>query len=666
MVTTKNRAARGAGPALLVVIVLCLGGCQPSGPRSLLKGEQLIHKGRYGDAVEQLETAVRLLPQNAQAWNHLGLAYHGSGRPPDALRAYQKALALDHKLAAAHYNLGCLHLEQNHLAAALNELTTFTGLESASLDGWLKLGNAQLRAGRIDAAEKSYRTALDLQPRHVEALNGLGVIKYQRRRTQEALDLFNAALAQSPNYGPALLNAAVLLHQTLNSRPAALQKYRQYLALKPRPANWEPVEAAARQLESDLNPEVAPPPARPILSQATTQQHAAPVVAAVRTNPTSHASASRSAPPAATNRAPAMASAAGAPPRSNAVTSAPPRTNAVALTLPRTNLFAMAQASRQTSAPASTRPGIAPPEIKAPSNSFKPAAAPSATAPADNPPEVQVTRLSDDLAIKPPQDIAQAAPSQAEPADAPRADAPSVAVAPRNAKPPRRGFLDRINPFKGRAKPATNSLVVSPLPDGGTGAASPSGEPSPGASVPPPPPAPPDAAFVVARYNYVSPGKPPAGDRTQAENLTREGVKAQQAGKLTQALALYKSAVRADPSFFEAQFNEGLAAYELGNFKNSLTAYEYALAIRPESVDARYNFALALKRGNYPLDAAEQFERLLQAKPDEARAEYSLATLYAHQLNAPARAKPHFQKVLDLNPRHPEAGQIRFWLAQNP
>src|SRR5712692_6107632 len=111
----------------LALLLIC--GCTPPGPRALLKGQRLIREGKYEEAIESLQTATRLLPKNAQAYNHLGLALHGNRQFGPALAAYQKALALDHNLAAARFNLGCLLLEQNDPAGALEHLTSFTLLQ---------------------------------------------------------------------------------------------------------------------------------------------------------------------------------------------------------------------------------------------------------------------------------------------------------------------------------------------------------------------------------------------------------------------------------------------------------------------------------------------------------------------------------------------------------
>lgn len=636
MAFIKNRGRWGLAGALAVTALLLLVGCQPPGPRALLKGGELIRKGRYAEAIKQLQTATELLPQAAQAWNHLGLAYHGNGQPQEALRAYQKALAIDHKLATAHFNLGCLFLEQNNLPAAINELTAFTMIEPGSTEGWLKLGNAQLRTGRLDAAEKSLRAALEIEPRSPEAFNSLGVAKYQRRRPQEALECFNKALSLNSNCAPAVLNVAVLSHQTLNNRTAALEKYRHYLTLKPQPANWAAVEATAHQLESELTPASA----RPTLGDP------APVTTTRSTAPSTFQTAAQRTP---TNRSTsAIASTA-----SGARTTSPPAT---------------ASASRpETGSPTPILRPVTVPQVTLSSPSpvlTKTAPSPLTPSPAitSKPPDIEVTYLSDEPSFKPPQD--PSAP------DAARASARGPDTQPSIQAPvsgqegkSKRNLLDRINPFRSRVKVSRGPPALTPLPDGptlapepGAGAVSESSEPGPADTAP----------LVIARYAYGSPGAVSSGDRPQATRLLTEGFQAQQAGKLSQALSEYRASAQADPSFFEAHYNHGLVAYELGRWKESLTAYEHALALQPDSADARYNFALALKRANYPLDAAEELKRLLRSRPDETRGHYSLANLYAQQLNQAALAKPHYLRVLDRDPKHPEAGKIRYWLAQHP
>src|SRR5690349_5907026 len=113
MLTNKKRAGSAMNCILVVFGISFLAGCAPPGPRALLKGKELIEAGKFAPAIEELKVAASLLGTNASVWNYLGLAYHADGQVTNALRAYQKAIALNHDLVEVHYNLGCLLLEQS-------------------------------------------------------------------------------------------------------------------------------------------------------------------------------------------------------------------------------------------------------------------------------------------------------------------------------------------------------------------------------------------------------------------------------------------------------------------------------------------------------------------------------------------------------------------------
>jgi len=232
-----------------LALALLIAGCSPSGPRSLLKGKKLLEHGNYADAMAQFKTATSLLATNAQAWNYLGVACQYAGQPTDAVTAYQRALALDRDLMEAHYNLGCLWLEQNKPDAAQSEFTAYTLRRPKAPEGWLKLGLAQLQSHDVTSAEKSFSTALYLSPNNAEALNGLGLARIEHGRPHDAAQFFAAAAREQPDYAPALLNLATVAQEYLHDNALALQNYRAYLALTPRPANWDAVNDLANSLE---------------------------------------------------------------------------------------------------------------------------------------------------------------------------------------------------------------------------------------------------------------------------------------------------------------------------------------------------------------------------------------------------------------------------------
>jgi Tfp pilus assembly protein PilF len=262
MLTTKNQAR--IFPTFVVALAfIFLSGCADRGSRALLEGEQFIKQGSFNEAIRKLTEAVDLLPQNAQAWNHLGLAYQYAGQPGKAAEQYQQALRLDRNLGAAHFNLGIVLMETN-FAAAAEEFASYSRVNPQDVNGWLKLGAAQLRqaiqltgnekARWLDAAKRNLDVAFKLKPT-AEALNSLGMIEVQRGRPRDGIKQFSAALQTQPNYPPALLNLAIV-YQNLNDRRSALQKYREYLAAQPRNSRLKQVEEIARGLDVEINPPV--------------------------------------------------------------------------------------------------------------------------------------------------------------------------------------------------------------------------------------------------------------------------------------------------------------------------------------------------------------------------------------------------------------------------
>lgn len=266
MLTTKNERgaeSRGvvfSGLRLLVwaALAAALAGCGPPGAHALLKGKKLLDEGDYAGAVDEFKDATEVMTTNAQAWNYLGVAEQHAGQLEQAASAYHRALELDRDLTEAHYNLGCLWMEENRPDDAVSEFTSYTLRHINAPEGWLQLGLAQLRAGDVLPAEKSFSTALYLNPNNAVALNGLGLARMRRGRPQEAQRFFQAAVQAHPDFAPAILNLATVEHEYLRDDALALDEYRAYLALNPRPANWDEVNAIAATLEQPGATAVAP------------------------------------------------------------------------------------------------------------------------------------------------------------------------------------------------------------------------------------------------------------------------------------------------------------------------------------------------------------------------------------------------------------------------
>jgi protein O-GlcNAc transferase len=81
-------------------------------------GRWLMAQGRWAEAAVRLDGALRLAPMNGGAWNNLGIVSQELGRT-EAEACYRTALAIDPRLADAHYNLGCLLFGQGRADDAI-------------------------------------------------------------------------------------------------------------------------------------------------------------------------------------------------------------------------------------------------------------------------------------------------------------------------------------------------------------------------------------------------------------------------------------------------------------------------------------------------------------------------------------------------------------------
>jgi tetratricopeptide (TPR) repeat protein len=562
MLAIKNRARCGA--MLFLALAVFISGCAPSGPRALLAGKKLLERGDYAGAAAQLKDATTQMATNAAAWNYYGVALQHAGQPADAALAYQNALKFDRDLVEAHYNLGCLWLEQNKPDAARAEFTAYTLRRSNAPEGWLKLGAAQLKLHDLYPAERSFSTALSLNPNNAEALNGLGLARVEGGRPQDAARFFSAAAEEHPDYAPALLNLATVERQYLRDDAQALKNYRAYLALTPRPADWDAVNDLVNNLDQPA------------------------IVAAVRT------------PPAKENE-----------------TAVPAKPNT---------------GEAKPAATAAVRPPLSP---KLQPGGRNIPAPPRPAVPAEF------------VTVQPEPAIVMASN-----ASAPEEPAPAEKSGGSQPLSPARPSGSSTQPGN-YAQNGVTPLMPNP---GSTSAA-----PEAAAAVKLVPPAPP----TFPRYLYLSPPKPKSGDRKAAARAFADAQQSEQNQDFAPAMNSYRKAAELDPAWFEAQYNYAVLAYRLHDFSHSLAACEMALALQPDSADARYNFALALKSAGYATDAVGELKKLVAANPDEARAQLALGNLYAQQMRDPAQARQHYLKWLALDPRNPQATNIRFWLSEN-
>src|SRR5690606_39735017 len=84
-------------------------------------GSILRDAGQFGEAVVELERAVALDPQSAEAHNNLGTAYQARAEFDRAAACYRRALELNPELPDVHFSLGTQLLREGNLKQGFAE-----------------------------------------------------------------------------------------------------------------------------------------------------------------------------------------------------------------------------------------------------------------------------------------------------------------------------------------------------------------------------------------------------------------------------------------------------------------------------------------------------------------------------------------------------------------
>ncbi len=146
-------------------------------------GNALDELGDEG-AIAAYREACRLAPRAAGAWHNLGLALLNRGELTDAEAALRSAVAVAPDHTSASFLLGRCLLAQARFAEAI---VIFRSLlqraDTAETGDWVMLGQALCGSGALAEAEAAFVTALEREPSHQGARQGLDEVR--RRRSDE-------------------------------------------------------------------------------------------------------------------------------------------------------------------------------------------------------------------------------------------------------------------------------------------------------------------------------------------------------------------------------------------------------------------------------------------------------------------------------------------------
>jgi tetratricopeptide (TPR) repeat protein len=213
-------------------------------------GVALAEEGRFPEAIEQYEAALRMEPDTPNVETDYGNALARSGRYPEAIAHYRAALRVLPDSPITHNDLGnALAATPGGMPEAIAEYRTALRLkpdyeearnnlaqvQSNGAEMQYSLGLDLAKRGKPEEAIPYFEQALRLKADYVDAHNNLGVVLAGAGREPEAISHFEAALRIDPNSADAHVNLGIALAGIPGRMPEAIRHFEAALRIKPDP-----------------------------------------------------------------------------------------------------------------------------------------------------------------------------------------------------------------------------------------------------------------------------------------------------------------------------------------------------------------------------------------------------------------------------------------------
>lgn len=206
-----------------------------------------LQAGDASRALDEIETALAIAPDDVEALHLRGMALGRAGRTDDATVAFERAAAVHPRKDVVLVNFGNMLKNAGRIAEARGAYERAAIAAPGSADAFNALGLACRQQGDTASARAAFERALKCDPRHAYALNNLATIEAAANRHELAVDLLTSALAVEKGMVSAYINRSVSL-RTLGRLEGALADQRKAALLAPSSA--EPVFQMAATLRT--------------------------------------------------------------------------------------------------------------------------------------------------------------------------------------------------------------------------------------------------------------------------------------------------------------------------------------------------------------------------------------------------------------------------------
>jgi len=218
----------------VILLIVAVAGCASSAERQeeteksekraethVMLGASYLQRGQLNVAKEELEKALKEMPDNSQANNIMAVLQWRLNKYDEADRLFRKALDKDAGNSSAHHNYGAFLCDRGKLDAGVRHFDAAAGdaLYPYTAEVNLNAGVCLMKKPAPAAAEKYFREALRINPKLPSALYQMARLSANSGQRLSARG-FIERYFQSADDTPESLLLAVKIERVLGNKNA--------------------------------------------------------------------------------------------------------------------------------------------------------------------------------------------------------------------------------------------------------------------------------------------------------------------------------------------------------------------------------------------------------------------------------------------------------------
>jgi tetratricopeptide (TPR) repeat protein len=157
------------------------------------KGLELFHLGKYKEAIEALDKAISINPNNTVVWNNKGLALDNLFKYKEAIEALDKAISINPNNVDAWYNKGLTLIHLGKYKEAIKACDKAISINPNNSNAWNNKGSALIHLGKYKEAIKACDKAISINPNNTVAWNNKGSALENLGKHKEAIEAYGKA-----------------------------------------------------------------------------------------------------------------------------------------------------------------------------------------------------------------------------------------------------------------------------------------------------------------------------------------------------------------------------------------------------------------------------------------------------------------------------------------